>query len=214
MRIKHLGHACLLVETAQTRLLVDPGTYSSGYQGLTDLDAVILTHQHPDHVDVESIPDLLRGNQGAALLAEPETAEKLRDVTAHAFAAGDSDAFGDLTVTALGGQHARIHDLIAPLGNIGVLIREGGGPTLFHPGDSYADAPPGVDVLAFPLNAPWTRISETLDFLRRLAAPVLVPIHDGLLNDTGRSAYLMHVSNFGPAESELHDLSDGSAYSA
>jgi L-ascorbate metabolism protein UlaG (beta-lactamase superfamily) len=214
MRITHLGHACLLVETAQTRLLVDPGTYSSGYQGLTDLDAVVLTHQHPDHVDEESLPGLLKRNPDATLLAEPETADKLAGIAAAAFAAGDSRAVGDLTVTALGGEHARNHDLVPPLGNIGVLVREDGGPTLFHPGDSYADAPPGVDILAFPLNAPWTRMSETLDFLRRVSAPVLVPIHDGLLNDAGRSMYLMHASRFGPAESEVRDLADGKPYDA
>jgi L-ascorbate metabolism protein UlaG (beta-lactamase superfamily) len=214
MRITHLGHACLLVETERTRLLVDPGTYSSGYQDLTDLDGVVLTHQHPDHVDEESLPDVMRRNRGTTLLAEPETADKLAHVTAGAFAAGDSRVVGDLTVAALGGQHARNHDLVPPLGNIGLLIREDAGPTLFHPGDSYADAPPGVDILAFPLNAPWTRMSETLDFLRRVSAPVLIPIHDGLLNDAGRAMYLMHASKFGPADSEVHDLADGTRYVA
>ena len=105
-----------------------------------------------------------------------------------------------------------IHDQLPRVGNVGLLIAEKGGATLFHPGDSYAYAPAGVDVLAFPLNAPWARISETLDFLRRVAAPVELPIHDGLLNDAGRAMYLMHASKFGPPDSSVRDIHDRAPY--
>lgn len=212
MHITHLGHACLLVESAQTRVLIDPGTYSSSYQDLTDLDAVLVTHQHPDHVDADALAPLLAANTGAVLIVEPETVGVVEVDDAVAFAPGDSRAVGDLTLSAVGGEHARNHDLIPPLGNVGLLIAETGGPTLFHPGDSYADAPAGVDVLALPLNAPWTRMSETLAFVRSVSAGIVVPIHDGLLNADGRATYLMHVDKFGPAESELVDLSGGTAY--
>ncbi len=212
MRITHLGHACLLVETSGTRLLVDPGTFSAGYRALRDLDAVLLTHQHPDHVDVEALPDLLQANPGALLLAEPETVDSLALRTAEPFGVGETRSFASLSVSAVGGQHAVNHDRVPVIGNVGLLIRERGGPTLFHPGDSYTDTPDGVDVLAFPLSAPWCKMSETLEFVRAVPAPVLVPIHDGALNDDGRSTYLMHVAEFGPADSTLRDLSDGAAY--
>ena len=32
MKITHFGHACLLVESGEARLLFDPGTESSGYE--------------------------------------------------------------------------------------------------------------------------------------------------------------------------------------
>jgi L-ascorbate metabolism protein UlaG (beta-lactamase superfamily) len=212
MRITHLGHACLLVESERTRVLIDPGTYSAGYQDLSDLDAVLVTHQHPDHVDADALAPLLAANTRAVLIAEPETVGALEVDGATALAPGDSRAMGDLDLSAVGGEHARNHDLVPPLGNIGLLIGEAGGPTLFHPGDSYADAPAGVDVLAVPLNAPWTRVSETLAFVRAVSAGIAVPIHDGLLNADGRATYLMHVDKFGPAETEVVDLSDGTTY--
>jgi L-ascorbate metabolism protein UlaG (beta-lactamase superfamily) len=212
MRITSFGHSCLLVETDRARLLVDPGTYSSGYDSLTGIDAVVVTHQHPDHVDTDALGGLLASNDGAELLAEPEATTALKGFPAVAFPAGADRSFGDLTVAAVGGEHALIHDLLPRVGNVGLLIAEKGGPTLFHPGDSYAYAPAGVDVLAFPLNAPWARVSETLDFLRRASAPVEVPIHDGLLNDTGRAGYLMHASKFGPADSSVRDIYDRAPY--
>jgi L-ascorbate metabolism protein UlaG (beta-lactamase superfamily) len=195
MRITHLGHACLLIQGAGTQLLIDPGNYSSGFENLTGLDSLLVTHQHPDHIDAELTPDLLDANPGAEALVEPETVDAL-DLAAAAtpFRAGESRVIGDFTIAAIGGQN--------------------GGPTLFHPGDSYADTPAGVDVLAVPLNAPWARVSETLAFVRAVAAPVAFPIHDGLLNDNGRTMYMMHVEKFAQAGRELRDLSDGTPYEA
>ena len=59
MRITHLGHASLLLEVADTRLLLDPGAWSPAAQELRDLDAVLVSHQHPDHLVQERLPDLL-----------------------------------------------------------------------------------------------------------------------------------------------------------
>ncbi len=58
MRVTHLGHACLLVETADRRILIDPGNFSSGFEELSGLDAIVVTHNHPDHFDPERVPRL------------------------------------------------------------------------------------------------------------------------------------------------------------
>ncbi len=89
------------------------------------------------------------------------------------------------------------------MGNVGLLVRAGG-TTLFHPGDSYETAPEGVDVLAVPLNAPWARVGDTVDFVRAVGAPLAVPVHDGLLRPELREVYLGHVRRLG--RGDVHDL--------
>jgi L-ascorbate metabolism protein UlaG (beta-lactamase superfamily) len=211
MRLTHLGHACLLVETADTRILVDPGIWAPRAFDQRDLAAVLVTHQHPDHIDQERVPDLLRANPDARFLADPGTVRALRGrgVEAEAFEEGDEVTVGAARVAGAGQDHALIHDDIPRISNTGMRISADGEPTLFHPGDAL-DAEPGpVDVLAFPVNAPWMRSREMTAFLRRFNAPYAVPIHDALLSERGRTLYLTQAANLGGHDTRIRDLAGG-----
>ena len=212
MKLTKYGHSCLLVEVGPDRILVDPGTFSQEWESLTGLTAVLVTHQHPDHLDPAALPALLEANPKARLVVEPSirTASDSGDLDlpgASALAPDDQTAIGDVLVTAVGGAHAVIHPDIPRIGNVGFVLRSEGEPTLFHPGDSYAVAPGGVDVVAVPLYGPWGALRETVDFARAVAAPEGFGIHDGLLNERGLGLVMGRVRDMTPTN--LVDLRGG-----
>lgn len=206
MRLTRFGHAALLVETPNVRILIDPGNFSSDATfSLTDLDAIVVTHQHPDHADLARIPALIEANHGAALLAEPQTSSRLRELGGdwQETAADRSTEVGDVRMTGVGGRHAVIHPDLPVVGNVGLLIAADGEPTLFHPGDSYEFAPSGVDVLAVPLGAPWAKVSETVDFVRAVAPRIAIPIHDCTIAEVAYPMYWGRVEEMGGADARL-----------
>ena len=189
MQLTHFGHSCLLAEFGNTRLLFDPGTFAHGFEGLTGLSAIVITHQHPDHVDVNRLPSLLDGNPNAALYADPQTAEQL-GAPCQAVRVGDSLPVGELTIRAVGGRHAVIHPEIPVIDNISYLVGDGEHPARFmHPGDALFVPDEPVDVLAAPAAAPWMRISEAVDYLRAVAPARAVPIHQGIIAPDARGIY-------------------------
>jgi L-ascorbate metabolism protein UlaG (beta-lactamase superfamily) len=184
MEITHLGHAAVLVQSDDARILIDPGNFSDQWHGLTGLTAVLVTHQHPDHVDPSAVGALLEANPDADVLVEPAVVDIVGE-RARAVESGQRFTLGPFDVSVVGGQHAVIHADIPRIGNVGFLIREPGGPALFHPGDELDTVPQGVDVLAAPAYGPWAAVKETVDFVRAVAAPRGFLIHDRLLSERG-----------------------------
>ncbi|ASU80538.1 MBL fold metallo-hydrolase [Actinopolyspora erythraea] len=181
MRLTHYGHACVLVETSAARLLIDPGAFSHDFEALRDLDAVLLTHQHHDHLDLERLPDVLRNNPNARLVADTESATALSEKGIEAETARPGDAFelAGVAINVVGGQHAVIHPDIPRIANIGYLVEHG---AFYHPGDSFHVPEQRVDVLGLPTGAPWLKASEAVDFLRAMRPRVAVPIHEAVLS--------------------------------
>jgi L-ascorbate metabolism protein UlaG (beta-lactamase superfamily) len=194
MQLTHFGHSCLLANfrddsANETTILFDPGTFSHGFEGITGLSAILITHQHPDHADQERLPALLDANPHAALYADPQTAAQLGG-SWQAVHVGDELSIGHLTVRGTGGRHAVIHPEIPVIDNISYLVGDGThSARLMHPGDALHVPDEPVDVLATPAAAPWMKISEAVDYLRAVAPTHAVPIHQGIVDPSARGIF-------------------------
>jgi L-ascorbate metabolism protein UlaG (beta-lactamase superfamily) len=195
MRLTKFGHSCLLVEEGGARVLLDPGSFSEGFEELDGLTAVCLTHQHGDHLDAERLRRVLDRNPGVRVVSDEGSAQALGEAGAEVEVVHDGDELdlGGLGVAVAGRDHAVIHPDIPVVPNVGYLI----GGRLFHPGDALTMPGRPVEVLAVPAGAPWLKLSEAVDYLRRVAPRVAVPVHERVLSEQGISIHYRQLDQLG-----------------
>lgn len=175
MRLTKFTHAAVRLEHRGTTIVIDPGTFSEP-EVLAGAHAVLLTHEHYDHLDVARLraadPDLeIWTNAGSAA--------HLTDLgdRVHVVAHGDRFQLGALDVHVYGERHAPTH--LAPIGNVGFLIAG----EVFYPGDALTLPEDPAPTLLTPVNAPWVTSPQVVAYLRELAPERAYATHDGLLHD-------------------------------
>ncbi|MBP2322087.1 L-ascorbate metabolism protein UlaG (beta-lactamase superfamily) [Kibdelosporangium banguiense] len=208
MQFVHFGHSCVLAESGSARLLFDPGVFSAGFEDVRDLDAILITHQHPDHLDMQRLPALVAANPKAVVIADPASAQDAAaaGVTARVVRPGESFQIGGAQVNAVGGNHAIIHPEVPVPPNVGYVIDDG---AFYHPGDSFFRPEQTVDVLGMPTAAPWQKLSEAIDYLRMMKPRVALPIHEAVVSVP--QMYYGRFTELGPKETEVRVLERGEA---
>jgi L-ascorbate metabolism protein UlaG (beta-lactamase superfamily) len=206
MRLTKFGHSCLLVEEGRARILLDPGTWSDGFEELEGLTAVLFTHQHGDHLDAERLRGVLDRNQGVRVVSDEGSAELLDEAGVDVEVVHDGDEFdvAGVGVRVAGRDHAVIHPDIPVVLNVGYLVAG----RLFHPGDAFT--PPGqhVEVLAVPAGAPWLKVSEAIEYLRQVRPLVAVPVHEKVLSALGMAIHYRQLEQLGAGDGTTFQVLD------
>jgi L-ascorbate metabolism protein UlaG (beta-lactamase superfamily) len=186
VRVTKFTHSCLRIDGDGSVLVVDPGAFSER-SALTGADAVLITHEHIDHLDPDALADAAAQRPDLRIYAHAEVLPKLADVIDRVTAVEPGQQFeaAGFTVRAYGGAHALIHPDIPRVANLVYLISDGG-TNVFHPGDSFTvPEDTAVETLFVPLNAPWAKLAESIDFVRAVKPGRAYALHDALLNETG-----------------------------
>jgi len=195
MRIIKHGHACVSLVTDRSTIVIDPGMFTSA--GVLDgADAVLITHEHPDHwtpeqlIATEAPVFTIQAVADQITAAAPGVAERVTVV-------GPGDRFEAVgtTITVVGQKHAVIHPELPHFDNSGYLV-DHDGTSVFHPGDALTTLPAAPDLLLLPVSAPWLKVSECIDYAREVGAPTSVAIHDAVYSEAGLGIVGGHLARF------------------
>lgn len=182
MELTKHGHACVVLSQEDRRIVIDPGAFTDpvAFEGA---DAVLITHEHFDHFEPERLRAAMDAAPGLEVWTNASVAAALEGVgdRVHVVGEGDAVTVAGFDVHVHGQMHAVIHPEIPRIANVGFLVAG----QVFHPGDALTVPDEPVATLLLPVHAPWSKMSEVIDYVRAVDADQAYAVHDGLLNDTG-----------------------------
>ncbi|MEU0137393.1 MBL fold metallo-hydrolase [Streptomyces sp. NPDC006296] len=191
-------HSCVRLERGGQSLVIDPGAFTED-DATVGADAILVTHEHPDHFDEARLRAALESDPALRVWTLRSVAERLSAAfpgRVHTVGYGDTFTAAGLEVQVHGELHAVIHPDIPRITNIGFLV-DG---SVFHPGDALTVPDHPVDTLMLPVMAPWNKISEVIDYVREVAPRRAIDIHDALLTDLARPIYDTQIGALGGAD--------------
>ena len=191
MKITKLGHCCLLIEIAQekgaaggvvsgdsVRILTDPGIYSTGQNSLTDVDFIVISHEHADHYHIDSVKSILAHNPQAKIFTNSAVAALLKkeNIPCSVVGHGQSADLNGISLRGWGTKHAIVYKELGQVENTGYFI----GGKLWYPGDAFTPVDWPVETLALPVAGPWLKLSEVIEYALSIKPKKCFPVHDAI----------------------------------
>ena len=179
MKITKYGHCCLLIEEKGLRILTDPGTFTTEQNTVKNIDVVLITHEHQDHLHIDSLKNLLKNNTTARIITNKNVGKLLdqEKIKYELIEDKDNTKINDVLIEGFGTKHALMHSSIPISSNTGYFIDN----RLFYPGDAFTNPGKHVDILALPVAGPWMKMSEAMDYALELKPRSCFPVHDGVV---------------------------------
>ena len=179
MKIKKIGHCCLIIEIRGIKIMTDPGIFTNMQDQEKNISIILITHEHADHFHIESVKNVLANNPDAKVITNTAVGKLLEEqgIAHELLEHGGSLTMHDIVFEGHGEHHAVIYKEMGQVQNTGFFI-DG---TLFYPGDAFVNPEKAVPILALPVAGPWMKISEAIDYALLLKPTQAFPVHDAIL---------------------------------
>lgn len=177
MNITKYLHSCLVVEEQGKTFLFDPGNYSFdsfNFDSLKQLDYILITHEHPDHMYLPFIQKLLTQFPEVQIMSNSSVVALLQKENINA--TSSSNELIQITLV----PHERVFDREPPLNVMFTLVER-----LTDPGDSVSFSET-KEILALPLLGPSWMITQAVEKAMEIKPKVIIPIHDWHWKDNFR----------------------------
>lgn len=183
MKITKFGHCCFLIEEQGLRILTDPGMYSTEQNDVKDIDVILITHDHNDHLHIDSLKTILKNNLRAKVITNKSVGVLLEKegITFTIIEDGQNLFEKNILIEGFGEKHAVMYSSITQIQNTGYFIAG----KLFYPGDAFTDPKREIEILALPVAGPWMKLSEAIDYALKLKPKFCFPVHEGILKSPG-----------------------------
>jgi L-ascorbate metabolism protein UlaG (beta-lactamase superfamily) len=175
MKVTKYPQSCLVIEKDGKRLLIDPGSFVAEKFTVAELgpvDAILITHEHPDHAHPELIKSVV-GNSGVPVVANAGTKNTLSDLVTQVVKDGEEFEAGGFKVLARELPHMLLPDGSAGPQNTGYII-EG---TFFHPGDGLEITGVNVPTSGVAVSGPDVSAKDVVSFVQSVGAKTIIPLH-------------------------------------
>ena len=210
MKISKYLHSCLVFEEKGYKLLIDPGKFSFA-EGLVkpeqfaDVRSIIITHIHPDHLDIENLR-IIAQLSGASILTNKQVGEKLTETNIpFELLCNGIQQLGPFKLETFTVQHQLIMDNPLPQ-MTGLLIND----KVLHPVDSldesllkYKD----VELLLMVTMAPFATEPQIAAFADKLQPKQILPVHDGYAKEFFiKQRYEAYTKHFDKQGIKFHNI--------
>lgn len=172
MKVTKYPQSCLKLEKGGRVLMIDIGSFATAKFGLSDFgsfEALLVTHQHADHIDEQFVAGL----KDVQIYANADVVQKFPDLKINQVENGVEFAVAGFNIKPVDIPHCLMVDGSAGPPNTGYVI-DG---IFFHPGDGIEPQNFSVDNAAVPIAGPTIATKEALEFITSINAKKVIPIH-------------------------------------
>ncbi len=182
MKITKFPQSCLLIETKDKKILVDPGNlkYKEKYFDIwNNVDVILITHKHPDHCNTEILHKL---NKNIIIYSTQEVQNANENLKINIIKENDILKIGDIKIEVVHAIHGyqpllkgnkEVHE------NVGYIIDDGEN-RLYATSDTICFKNDyKADILCTPVTGYGLTMSafEAALYAKEVGATLVIPIH-------------------------------------